>query len=152
MLKKIFSIFLLLMFGFYNLALAEENWMFSAPTTDYTNFSTTNTTPYSNYSNQNNNNIYYYNDNEYSLSGRVNTTQPIQTTSVSKENKNKNNGSFTENHPVLTGIGVGAVVLGALALGIMASSNDYDRHEHHHHNNHYPPHHRNGHHNSHHGR
>ena len=139
MMKKIFATFLLSLLGFYSAVWAEEGWLFNTPVQNNVNYSTQstvspNSTAYyadPNYSNTNSN-IYYYNNNENSLSGRVNqtqqvlTTQPAQSVQQVQSADDSKDGSFAENHPILTGLGIGVLALGGLALGLLSSDSDDD--------------------------
>ena len=124
MIKRFSAIFLLLMLGFNYAVFAEDNWQFteSANSTQYSTINPYESgniyTPYV----SSPDNIYVDNENnDYSYSGHVYTNTQNQA-NVSK----KKDGTFSENHPVITGIGVGALVVGVLALGWLLSDNDND--------------------------
>lgn len=115
--KKLFALILTFIFiSMNNYAFATEYWQFSNSGTDEE------TTTYTTYAPYPNSSTYYGNVENYST---VNT--PANTTTTVEQTKE----SFSEKHPILTGIGLGALVLGVVALGILGSDDD-DRY---HHNN-----------------
>ena len=122
MIKRLSAVFLLLILGFNTAVLAEDYWQFSEPAVS-TQYSTVNPyesgntyTPYV----TSPDNIYVEDeDNTYSYSGHVYTNTQNQ----AKTSNNKKDGTFSENHPILTGIGIGALVVGVLAVGWLLSDN-----------------------------
>lgn len=127
MFKRLSAIFLLLILGFNYAVFAEDNWQFAEPVSS-NQYSTVNPyesgntyTPY--VTSPNNMYVDVDEDNDYSYSGHVYTNTQNQA-NVSK----KKDGTFSENHPVITGIGVGALVVGVLALGWLLSDNDKEHH------------------------
>ena len=57
------------------------------------------------------------------------------------KNQNKSNTTFTDKHPVLTTLGIGALVVGMVALAVVSDNNEEDEyhHRHSHHRGDPPP-------------
>jgi len=116
--NRLISAILLIVIGLHSVVFAEENWVFNNNETPQ--FSTVNKYPTIPISD------------EHSYRGSVATN--INYNSYSElPNLNSSNvstaqakGSFSEEHPVITGLGVGALVLGAVAVGVLAAVADDD--------------------------
>ena len=124
---KLCAVALLFTIGFNTVVLAEENWQYSAENYNQNYSAATNS--YSNSTNENNyNNTYNINavSDEYSYSGHVYTNTNILNNTTSTKTTEKNNSSFSDNHPVITGVGIGILAIGLIAVGALISDNDND--------------------------
>lgn len=121
--KKILSAFLsiLAFFIFIPEFAIAQNWVFTAP-------NSTNTNQYNTYSNSElieSNNSYraYSSDNAYYGTIQTNTIPEqsytnTQTTNNDYPEYKTTSPSFSQSHPILTGIGVGALLIGSAAFAL----------------------------------
>lgn len=126
--KKFFASFLVLGMLTCNVTYAQDYWVYTPQTVNQTQTIPQQGYYYSNnyYTNNYNdpyNNASYYNSNYYN--GQVSTVTTTTTTTTATQNKE----SFSDRHPVLSAIGVGAVVVGALAAGFLLSDDEPPRHD-----------------------
>ncbi len=163
--KRICALLLLIVtFGINCSALAQENWVFTAPVQqpassyniNYTNNGVStdeaytgrvDTSVYTNtYSNYNNTNNYttVTPSNTYT---QTTYTQPVVTTPTYdtqlRTTEAERKKTFSENHPVIAGAGLGIALLGLGAVAWLLSDSDKDKKknehhssEHHHHHHH----------------
>jgi len=128
--KKIFSAFIVLGILTCNASYAQDYWIFTPETTQQMQQAAPQDYYYNNnYYNENYNDNYYdstdnnayYGENYYN--GQVTTTVPTAAIPQKEE-------SFSEKHPILTTIGVGAALAGIVAAGFFLADSP-PRHYHH---------------------
>ncbi|MBR6098988.1 hypothetical protein IKP85_04505 [bacterium] len=135
MVRKLVAILILFLFSMNYAAFGDQTWLFD----DGNN----NNVPYTNTSTQYPTNPI---SDEQSFRGSVNTStylpQPVNTQPNTYVSPNTNTyynpqpvvttttpeqkGSFVEEHPVLTGVGAGALLLGLVTVGLLLSDDDDD--------------------------
>ena len=147
--KKIFIAILIIFIYTCNLVFA-ENWVFTAPNSNYNStYYNTNAQvvesnrPYQAYSSDD---AYYGTVTTNVIPEQSYTYNNTSTTQNSEYNAKTT--SFSQRHPILTGLGIGVLAVGALAVTALATDTDnynyrrYDSHhdEYRHNDNHRPPH------------
>ena len=125
--KRILAIFLVLLMSASNLAFSAENWVFTAPgSNNSTYYNNTyaqpveSNRPYQAYSSDD---AYYGTVTTNVIPREQEYTYNTQTTSNNTEYKPQK-ASFSDRHPILTGLGIGALVLGAAAFTLLSDDDD----------------------------